>query len=279
MNGNPPLVAVMQGRLVPPEGATIQCFPRQRWRDEFPLAAKAGIDAIEWIYDLPSADDNPLATDAGLAEMRELSRSSGTAVVSVCADYFLERTIVRASPSDYTELLQRLAWLIGRCRAAGVSRVVLPFVDGGSIETAAEHERVVDILTKIQPVCESADVELHLETALDPGSFASLLERFQADWVRVTYDSGNSASLGYDVRAELAAYGRRIGSVHVKDRVRGGGTVPLGSGDADLPALFSGLASLQFDGDYVLQVARGQAGDEVDWVRRNRASVGRYLTR
>ena len=97
--------------------------------------------------------------------------------------------------------------------------------------------------------------------------------------LRVNYDSGNSASLGYDVASELAAYGARIGSVHIKDRVRGGGTVPLGTGDADLPALFSGLARLRYQGDYVLQVARGTDGGEVEWARQNRAFLVRELGR
>ena len=37
--------------------------------------------------------------------------------------------------------------------------------------------------------------------------------------IKVNYDSGNSASLGYDPTDEFAAYGERVGSVHIKDRV------------------------------------------------------------
>ena len=62
-------IAIIQGRLVPPEDGRFQCFPRNRWRDEFAHAAAAGLDAIEWIYDLHGADMNPLATDAGIAEI------------------------------------------------------------------------------------------------------------------------------------------------------------------------------------------------------------------
>ena len=48
--------------------------------------------------------------------------------------------------------------------------------------------------------------------------------------MRVNYDSGNSASLGYRPRDEFAAYGSRVGSVHLKDRRLGAGTAPLGRG-------------------------------------------------
>jgi sugar phosphate isomerase/epimerase len=36
---------------------------------------------------------------------------------------------------------------------------------------------------------------------------------------------------------EFAAYGERVGSFHIKDRVRGGKTVPLGQGDTDFASL------------------------------------------
>ncbi len=121
------------------------------------------------------------------------------------------------------------------------------------------------------PVLDETGVELHLETSLAPQPFADLLARLPHPSVKVNYDSGNSASLGYSPRSEFAAYGSRVGSVHVKDRLRGGGTVPLGTGDADFEALFSCLADIGYEGDFVLQVARGTEGDEVNWARQNRA--------
>jgi L-ribulose-5-phosphate 3-epimerase len=83
--------------------------------------------------------------------------------------------------------------------------------------------------------------------------------------------------LGYVVRQELAAYGPRIGSVHIKDRIRGGGTVPLGSGNADIPGLLRSLEDLCYQGDYVLQVARAREGDELNWVSRNRTLLLRLI--
>ena len=270
-------IAIMQGRLLPREGGSIQRFPRDRWREEFALAEEAGLDAIEWIYDAHGADVNPLATDAGVAEMRTLSRRYGIAVVSLCADYFLDSPFVRVAPHTAGDLTTHLIWLIGRCHHAGITRVVLPFVDAARIDTPADERRTVDVVNHVLPVCAATGVELHLETSLAPHAFSSLLARIPDPLLRVNYDSGNSASLGHDVAGELAAYGARIGSVHIKDRINGGGTVALGTGDADLPALFSGLAGLRYQGDYVLQVARGTEGGEVEWARRNRAFVVHQL--
>ena len=272
-------IAIMQGRLVPPDRASIQSFPRDRWRDEFALAADAGLDAIEWIYDVHGADVNPLGTDAGVAEMLALSRRTNVAVASLCADYFLDRPLIRVDADTAAGLVSHLRWLIERCAAYGIARLVLPFVDASRIATPDDERRVLDVLARVLPACEKTGLELHLETSLAPAVFASLLARVPHPLVRANYDSGNSASLGYDVRSELAAYGSRIGSVHVKDRIRGGGTVPLGTGDADLAALFSELAALGYTGDYVLQVARGAVGEEVEWARQNRAFVVRERDR
>jgi hexulose-6-phosphate isomerase len=91
--------------------------------------------------------------------------------------------------------------------------------------------------------------------------------------LKVNYDSGNSSSLGYAPREEFAAYGERVGSVHIKDRLLGASTVPLGTGDADFPALAEGLKKVDYKGDFILQVARGASEDEVAWARRNREFV------
>jgi hexulose-6-phosphate isomerase len=64
--------------------------------------------------------------------------------------------------------------------------------------------------------------------------------------------------------------------VHIKDRIRGGGTVPLGTGDADFPTVFSQLNKIRYDGDITLQVARSEPGQEIAWARLNREFVARY---
>ena len=155
----------------------------------------------------------------------------------------------------------------------GVSRVVLPFVDASRIDSEAELGDVVAVLESVLPAAVATGVELHLETSLSPSRFADMLARLPHPMVKVNYDSGNSSSLGYHPMEEFAAYGARVGSVHIKDRVLGGGTVPLGSGDADFRALFECLEDVAYQGDFVLQVARGAAGDEVAWARRNREFV------
>jgi L-ribulose-5-phosphate 3-epimerase len=116
----------MQGRLSASETGALQEFPRREWEAEFERAAEAGFDSIQWLYDVYGEDVNPIATDEGVARMRELSAEYGVAVDSLCAHYLIER------PDD----LARLEWLIGRCWTLGIERVVLPFLEGAKYDPA-----------------------------------------------------------------------------------------------------------------------------------------------
>jgi L-ribulose-5-phosphate 3-epimerase len=267
------LIGIMQGRLLPPTDNRIQCFPRQNWADEFELGAKAGIDCIEWIYDFFGADVNPLATDAGIAQMKVLSKNTAVQVLSICADYFMDRPLVRSSAGEMAERLAVFDWLLGRGHLLGVKRVIVPFVDASRIETEAEFESVIGTLQRILPMAEKTDIEIHLETSLPPVRFACLLERLPHPLLKANYDSGNSSSLGYKPHEEFDAYGRHVGSVHIKDRLLGGGTVAPGTGDADFPALSECLRMVNYKGDFILQVARDVSGEEVNWIRKNREFV------
>jgi hexulose-6-phosphate isomerase len=270
-------IGIMQGRLLPPEEGGFQCFPKEGWMTEFGLAATAGLDSIEWIYDTWGKDVNPISSEEGISQIRSLAEEHGIAVASLCADYFLEWPLMRGSAGEQDDRLGHLRWLISRCQLLGIARIVLPFVDNSSIRSELETVKVIEIIEGIVPCASAAGVEIHLETSLCPEAFGNLLNRLPFPGVKANYDSGNSASLGYLFREESSAYGKRIGSVHVKDRFRGGGTVPLGHGAADLPALFAGLSDLGYSADFILQVARGEPGHEVEWAARNRRLVGSHL--
>ena len=113
-------IGIMQGRLIPPTDNRIQCFPRDGWAREFELAAQAGLDCIEWIYDLYGADVNPLATQAGLERLNDLSQQHKVKILSICADYFMDKPLLRASQAELDERLNTLFWLLERGRAIAV---------------------------------------------------------------------------------------------------------------------------------------------------------------
>ena len=264
-------IGIMQGRLVPPRAGRFQCFPRDEWQREFPLASRAGLSCLEWIWDLD--ETNPLSDDGGMFRVAALAAGHDVAVLSVCADYFMERPLVKGSPAERHGRRDQLAWLIRRCQRWRMERIVLPFVDASRLDSEEDLQRLSEILGSLLPLCDESGVEIHLETDLAPDPFAALLDQLPGPLIKVNYDSGNSASLGYRPREEFAAYGARVGSVHIKDRRLGGGTVPLGKGDADFPELFDCLQKVHYRGDFILQAARGEPGDEVRWAVANKSFV------
>lgn len=272
-------IGIMQGRLSPPGGGRIQSFPKATWRDEFALARACGLDRIEWILEAEGWAVNPLMTDAGLREIRRLVEATGVGVRSVCADYFLDRPLVRADSGALEERLGILERIMQRAALLGAEHVDLPFVDASRIEDEGQAEAVAVAIRSRVRVLERTGVRICLETSLPPTAFRALLERIDHALVGANHDIGNSAALGYLAAEELGSIGRWVWCVHVKDRARGGGTVPLGFGCADFRASFWELARTPYSGALILQVARGADGDEVGWARQNVAFVKRCLER
>ena len=69
---------------------------------------------------------------------------------------------------------------------------------------------------------------------------------------------------------EISAYAPRILNVHVKDRLLGGTTVPLGTGAADLAKTIRLIEQSGYRGQYVLQTARATDGDHPGVLARYR---------
>jgi L-ribulose-5-phosphate 3-epimerase len=266
-------VGIMQGRLSPPTAGRIQSFPVDTWKNEFYLARKAGLDCIEWIYEVETEDDNPLRTDEGIEEIYCLVGDSGTRIRSICADYYMVDRLVKHDGEPNKVAVRHLEWLMERAQRLAIQYIVLPFVDNSSIQSPQEMKGLVEVLHSLIPVAMRLNVELHLETDFKPADLVSVLERVSHPLLRANYDTGNSASLGFKPEEELVLLKPWLGSVHIKDRVLGGGTVPLGTGDTDLPSCFRLIRAAGFHGFFILQAAREDDLSEVELARKNRGFV------
>ncbi len=290
----PHTYGVLQGRLSPPEDGRFQSFPRQGWRDEFAKAKAAGFSYIEWIHDdydgsapgsagsagTSGKGANPIFTEAGLREFDALKAEHGIATPALCGDWFMDFPLIRCTPEERQHREQHLHALLPVAERIGACRIVLPFVDNSKMTTEEEKTQVLDVLKHTLPVAESCGVELHLEADFNPADFKAFLARLEDPFLKVNWDSGNSSGLGYVATEEFAAYGDRIGSVHIKDRYRkpegGIETRPLGTGSADFDDVFKAIKSIGYDCGVTLQVARGNPGDEVNFLRGQLDFVKRY---
>lgn len=269
-------IGIMQGRLNPPFEGRFQTFPAHDWRNEFPRAEEAGLASIEWIYETFHEEDNPVKHDAGIDEILKLSDRHKVMVKSICADYYMQRLLISEGKINQDNV-EHLRWLMGRAERLGLWYIVLPFVDASSLRTEVDRAAAIEMIRNIIPYMERHDVELHLETDLQPEVFVDLLSVIDHPKLRANYDIGNSASLGYEQGHELKTLGPWLGSVHVKDRVLGGATVTLGTGNADFITCFRQIKASGYERPFILQASRGRDGEEVAWNRQNREFVEQFL--
>jgi hexulose-6-phosphate isomerase len=271
----------MQGRLSLPEDGRFQSFPREGWREEFGRAKAAGLGYIEWIHDEYGRTANPIFSEAGLAEFDALKAEFGIATPALCGDWFMDFPLVRCSAEELAERERHLHALIPVAKRIGAGKMVLPFVDQSKMTTAEEKASVRAVLLRALPVAEAHGVELHLEADFGPQEFAEFLGTVEHPMLKVNWDSGNSSGLGFVATEEFAAYGGRIGSVHLKDRYRkpegGIETRPLGTGSADFEDVFRAIRGIGYEGGLTLQVARGVPGDEVEFLKGQVAFVRGYF--
>ena len=230
------------------------------WQDEFALAANLGLDCIEFILDYNDAAHNPLLTQEGRKQIKFLSDQTGVRVISVCADYFMEAPLHAEDDQEVEKSMCILRQLQDASVELGVRDIVIPCVDQSSIQKKRLRDRFQEVLAEIIPKAEQSDVNLSLETDLNPPQFAELLNKLDSKQVTLNYDIGNSASRGYNPIEELAAYGERISDIHIKDRTLGGGSVKLGTGDADIPGFFKLLERFDYRGPFIMQVYRDVEG-------------------
>ena len=271
-------IGIMQGRLSSPKDNRIQFFP-ENWEKEFELASQAQFDCIEWLYDFHDADTNPIATNEGIETIKSLMQHHSVKVNSLCAHCFIEKPLVGATAGEKKESLSLLGWLLTRLKMLGATRLVLPVEDAAHLTDSAEFERQLEWMKRALNLAEGNHIEIDMETTLSPFALASFLDKLPHPLLKVNYDIGNSAGMGYDIKDEFSAYGHRIGSIHIKDKLLNGPTVALGTGIADFQLLADCLENINFAGDIVLEAARGIPGEELTWAKNNRSLVLKYFLR
>lgn len=274
-----PRVGFMQGRLSPQVGGRIQAFPWDDWRAEFPLAARLGFRLMEWTLDQERLRENPLMTDAGRLGIRELRARHGITIGSLTGDCFMQAPLWKRRGAERIALEQDFRDIAANCAAVGIGIIVVPLVDAGALDDTGQEDDLVAFLAAERPMLARLGVRIAFECDFAPANLGRLMARFDADTFGVNYDIGNSAALGYDAVEELAAFGERVINVHIKDRVLGGTTVPLGTGNARFDVVFPALARARYTGRYILQTARAADGEHAAALCRYRDMAVEWITR
>lgn len=253
-------IGIMQGRLLPKYLNRYQAHPVGYWADEFPLAASLGLNCIEFIFDYNDYQLNPLFFEKGINAIKKNIDQTGVEVRSICADYFMEAPIHSVNKFVVKQSVETMIQLFINAKKLKVTDIVLPCVDQSSLEDDLAISRFVKNIQPVLEIAEKLSINLSLETDLDPKTFVQLLSVLPSSCVTVNYDTGNSASLGFDPIEEFNYYGCRISDIHIKDRKLNGGSVELGKGDVDFRRFFTALKTISYNAPFVMQAYRDDEG-------------------
>lgn len=266
---------IIQGRLTQPIDGKIQCFPWGFWEQEFDTAQEIGINTIGFIFEEDRWQENPIWTEEGRAKLKQIMQRTGVTIDYLCADYFMEHPFVRVSDEEYQHTCKMLEEVMRRCAELGVQGIELPMVDNSKIDTEEERATVIETLKKFIPLMEELNMELTIESSLSPDKLKDTMEQLDHPLFGVTYDTGNSSSLGYDTTEEIESFGTWIRNIHIKDRLLHGTTVQLGTGDADFDKTFVALKVMNYSGPFTLQAARD--GEAVENSKNQLAFLKSYI--
>ena len=250
------IVGFMQGRLSKQVDGKIQAFPWGEWESEFPRAVAINLYAMEWTLDQDRLYENPLMTTIGQGRIKELCQEYNFTIPSLTGDCFMQAPFWKADGRVRAGLENDFMAIARACATVGILKIVVPLVDNGRLDTIRQENILVEFLLAQQPFFADHNLQVIFETDFIPLEVARFIGRLPADQFGINYDIGNSAALGFESSEEFLAYGTRVVNVHIKDRILGGSTVPLGAGNADFDLVFKLLASYGYRGNFILQTAR-----------------------
>lgn len=257
------MIGIMQGRLLPKHKGRYQAHPLGYWQDEFNIAKDLNLDLIEFIFDYEDYKLNPLMSLPGIENIQKMISETGVNVKTICADYFMEAPIHSKNDVVSKKSLEVLKELIKNSSLLGVTDIILPCVDHSKLIDSSDRERLINHLKSLNNFLNDYKINISLETDLNPSEFVELIKAVNSPFVKINYDTGNSACLGYNLSEEFNTYGEFISDIHIKDRLLNGGSVFFGEGNTDFDLFFEELKKLNYNGPIIFQLYRDDEGVEI----------------
>lgn len=271
-------IGFMQGRLSPLVDNQIQAFPFNHWDQEFALAKEIGLFCMEWTLDYPYLYQNPLLNTNDQKKIKNISKNHNIKIPSVTLDSCMQRPFWKVSDKNiFNKLIEDLKLIINSSREIGAQILVIPLVDNGSIENDLQFKKLKTTLISLSPYLIKNSIRIAFESDYGPHKLKNFIDNFEKSLFGINYDTGNSASLGFNPDEEFNEYGDRIINIHLKDRKINGPTVRLGFGDADFKKIFQNMQYINFNGNLILQTARAQNNNHFEELKLNFEFTKQFL--
>ena len=193
------MIGFMQGRFSALVNGKIQAFPWMDWSQEFCLAEKYGFHLMEWTLDQEDLYKNPLMTVDGQREIRALVERHNVAIQSLTGDCFMQAPFWKDNSTNSEQLKKDFCSIVDACAVLGIKMIVIPLVDQGRLEDGKQEDALVNFLDRQTESLMKKDVKIIFESDFAPSEFSRFIERLHQGVFGVNYDTGNSASLGFEI--------------------------------------------------------------------------------
>tara|TARA_Y100001936_G_C15981989_1_gene617280 strand:+ start:173 stop:1003 length:831 start_codon:yes stop_codon:yes gene_type:complete len=260
-------IGLMQGRLSPLIGNKIQAFPVSNWQREFKMINKTSLNLIEWTLDYKNLSLNPLITTNGKKKIKFLKQKYSIKINSITCDCFMQKPFWKIENNK--EIINFLEKIIIASGELKIKLIVIPLVDKGSIQSIKQEKKLLKICKSLKKILKKNKVQIIFESDYHPKKLGIFIKKFDRKYFGINYDTGNSASLNYNMNHEFKYYGNRILNVHIKDRKKFGNTVRLGQGNTNFKQLFTNLKKINYKGNLILQTARSKINKHLEEIQIN----------
>ena len=259
-----PKFLLVQGRALPQSDESLQSFPFN-WSDEFPLIQQLGFDGIEWIYDKKSEFTNPILDSEESQKIKSISKKFNVSLENIVFDWFITNSLFRKDEISLKNKIKKLVDLIEKSQNIGFKQIIFPLLEENAINNSNDMDIFLKIFSDdILSVLNLNKIEIHFETSLPPISELEFISKLDHNQTKICFDMGNSASMGYDPADVLNSIAPYLGTVHIKDRLLDGNSVPLGEGAVDFSKVFSILNEINFSGYFSFQAYRDKNSNNIE---------------
>ena len=241
---------MVQGRLTQSPPGRLQWFPQSAWQKEFAIASEIGIKYIELIAEVQHNLNNPIWTDKGIKEIKQLVKDNSLTLHALCNDYIVEHSFL------LEEVVEQNISLLNQVKKLGVEKYIMPFFDSSEL-TTSNMQDYIEPIKQVAKVANDGNILICLETILKGQELIELLRLINMPNVKVVYDTGNRVAFGHDLSSDIRLLGERIAHVHIKDKNKDNENVLLGTGLVNFESVFYALNDINYVGPYTFETTRG----------------------
>ncbi len=246
-----------QGRVVPSESGGLQCFPQNRWQEEFQAASGIGLSFIELLVERKPNKSNPFWSSTGRDQIREVVSKNNMEIYSCCFDYVIDHSIA----DQNNKFLNEIDNFFKGCEDLSIPLIVLPLLEKSDL-SCQTYKDYVPLIQDIADNLLSKSAVLCIESLLPAPKLLEFLQLVDRRNVSCVYDSGNRIVDGADLVSEILLLNDWIQHFHLKDKNADGENVLLGTGLVNFRDVFAALKKINYQGYFNFETTRGETAEK-----------------